>query len=254
MGRTPNYITIAKVMEYIIESEMEGRVDESNSYYPIYQELEELRVKAFDQYNLNYKRNYTKQNKNSQSDLNKSRAQEIYETWKNWKPEVKEHSYNDTTRYYKKNQPPSMSYFANKWNISRERVRQICLIFDLEKPKPSPLVHEECGTPYRNQTSHNPRCYTCDPPWITLECDYCKKKFNRRASLVKANLRNRGTRSRYKGGKYCSRECFKKIHFDSEWWKNSPVWQFYNDRKLMDEFIHWKNKGENNASDNSDNN
>ena len=168
----------------------------------------------------------------------------VYETTRSF-PATKEHGNHIRSRIveWKKNpvgKPPTLKKLAEELNLSRERVRQICVQEGIDRPharKGRDRIRTEstcnsCGNILPFRKSHYvsvTRCQICNPTHIPVECNNCGKEFTLIKSVLDARLRkDRG----YKGKLYCTRECFFEFQTKAKWWQTSPIQQISAEQKI----------------------
>ena len=137
-------------------------------------------------------------------------------------------------------EPPTLQIIADHLGISRERVRQICLQEDIERPQArrgnkrtrEQTMCDECGNaiPFRKSSYVSvARCPTCNPTHVTIECNHCGDEFTLVTSVYKARLRKE---KGYKGNLYCSRECFYNRQSKNKWWESSPTREIMKEKQV----------------------
>ena len=137
-------------------------------------------------------------------------------------------------------EPPTLQVIADHLGISRERVRQICLQEDIERPQArrgnkrtrEQTMCDECGNaiPFRKSSYVSvARCPTCNPTHVTIECNHCGDEFTLVTSVYKARLRKE---KGYKGNLYCSRECFYDFQSRNKWWESSPTREIMKEKQV----------------------
>ena len=137
-------------------------------------------------------------------------------------------------------EPPTLQVIADHLGISRERVRQICLQEDIERPQArrgnkrtrEQTMRDECGNaiPFRKSSYVSvARCPTCNPTHVTIECNHCGDEFTLVTSVYKARLRKE---KGYKGNLYCSRECFYDFQSRNKWWESSPTREIMKEKQV----------------------
>lgn len=180
-------------------------------------------------------------------DNQKTPQKRTYETTRS-SPATKEHGVQIRSRIeeWEKDpdgQPPTLKELAEELNLSRERVRQICVQEGIDRPHArrgrertrTENTCADCGNILPFRKSHYvsvTRCQICNPTNVTVDCSNCGTEFELLKSVLDARTReDRG----YKGKLYCSRECFHENHKKSEWWKTSPIQQISAEQKNISE-------------------
>ena len=137
-------------------------------------------------------------------------------------------------------EPPTLQTIANQLGISRERVRQICLQENIQKPQArrgtkrtrEQSICKDCGNtlPFRKSSYVSiSRCPVCNPTHVTIECSNCGDEFTILQSVYKARLRKE---KGYKGNLYCSRECFYNRQSKNKWWESSPTREIMKEKQV----------------------